>query len=419
MSACTPPLSESMQGQQDLLRVLRAAVNGVVADAAPVNWPQVFLLARPHHLDAYLFSSVNAWPLDRRPPPWTLALWKQALIARAVAAVRTHEQLAAILTSLKRAGVPAIPLKGAWLAEHVYEDIVHRPMSDIDLLVRPEDVDAAARALAAAGYITTHDDVPGGWSKDRIFRHPGERTGVELHWQIWHPNHGLLPPQDMSRLWSSATPAKVAGVEVPVLPPAMHLVYLTYHIQAHQWRFPARAHLDLVLLGRRHVHALSTDALAAEARAWGLGFRAPFVWRVAHDICGAEPPAALSGWIAGDVDGVRQERRAALAVALSACSSPVTMSRLLCEYRKASWWRRMVLGIKALRLSPDNLRYAYPMAMRRGGLAGGYVARLGDLVSRRMRDLMPTGRRRRVVASAVEDMADRLRLERWLKTQEK
>jgi hypothetical protein len=66
----------------------------------------------------------------------------------------------------------------------------------------------------------------------------------------------------------------------------------------------------------------------------------------------------------------------------------------------------------------DALRTAYPRATRRFGLAGGYTARLADLLRRRARDVLPAGRRGAAVDAAAADMAARLRLDRWLRAQE-
>jgi hypothetical protein len=406
-------------GVAGLRRVLRAVVvSGEALDAAPVAWPDVWQQACLHDLDAYLFPAVRVWPDGLRPPPPLLERAQQAFRARAVAAVRTNRQLGALLGALRAAGVAAIPLKGSWLAEQVYDDIVCRPMNDIDVLVRPADAAAAGHALEAAGYVATDAGIPDGWSKERHFRHPRERVGVELQWHVWHSTHSFLRPPDVERLWSSASRAVIAGVEVPVLAPAAHAVYLIYHLLAHQWRFPARAHLDLVLLGRRHAQALSVEALAAEARAWGLGFSAPFVWRVAHDLCGVEPVASLANWAPGDAAWMRAERRAALALALPENPWRVEMSQRLCEFRMAPWWRRLALGAQMIVLSPESLRHAHPVAMRYGGLPGGYAARAWDLAVRRTRDLLPVGWRRAAVAAAGDDMAARLRLDRWLQAQE-
>ena len=417
MSGGSEYISSPAAETADLRRVLQAVLGSRVIGEPPVDWGRILPQARRHQLDAFLFENVAAWPAGLGPSADVLREWTRLQRVRTAAAVRMREQRATLLAALQSAGVSAMPLKGIWLAEHVYADIVQRPMGDMDLLIRPEQLDAAQHVMSALGYAAAKENRPGEWGKERLFRHPAWRCGVEIQWTLWHPAHGLAPELDLARLWNAAETGRLSGVDVPLLPPAAHLVYLAYHLQAHQWLFPARAHLDLVLLGRRFASSLSVAALDAEARAWGLGFRAPFVWRVAHDLCGVEPPPALAAWTR-PLEACVAERRAALAVALPEAGQVVAMSRLLSEFRQVSWWRRAAVGLRAILIPPAKIRHTYPAATRRGGLAGGYAARATDLVRRRMRDAFPVGACRQRVDRSADDMASRVRLESWLKEQE-
>lgn len=50
-----------------------------------------------------------------------------------------YRQMSAILQCFQSENIPVIPLKGLYLAEHVYRNIGVRPMGDVDVLVRQED----------------------------------------------------------------------------------------------------------------------------------------------------------------------------------------------------------------------------------------------------------------------------------------
>ncbi len=63
---------------------------------------------------------------------------------------QTHE-LSRLLKAFDEAGVPVMLLKGAALTLCLYEETGLRPMSDVDLLVRPAEVDAAMRVLRETG----------------------------------------------------------------------------------------------------------------------------------------------------------------------------------------------------------------------------------------------------------------------------
>jgi hypothetical protein len=75
--------------------------------------------------------------------------------ADAAAELLRAAEIRSMLADLAHAGIKPILLKGTPLAYSVYDTPACRPRSDTDLLVRPEDVDAARRVMAARGYSAT------------------------------------------------------------------------------------------------------------------------------------------------------------------------------------------------------------------------------------------------------------------------
>ena len=75
---------------------------------------------------------------------------------RAIATWAWHEEslvsLRRALDVLDAAGVPALVVKGMVLAYLLYDDVARRPMTDVNLRVRPRDFVRAARAMRAAGF---------------------------------------------------------------------------------------------------------------------------------------------------------------------------------------------------------------------------------------------------------------------------
>jgi hypothetical protein len=60
--------------------------------------------------------------------------------------------LGAVLRVLEAKAIPALPIKGVLLARDLYDDPSERPLSDVDLLLRPRDFVAALRAAREAGF---------------------------------------------------------------------------------------------------------------------------------------------------------------------------------------------------------------------------------------------------------------------------
>ncbi len=92
-------------------------------------------------------SSRHSLPLA----PTVAARLERRATAVAARNLQLNTELERILHVLNRANIPVILLKGAALNLTLYPRLDLRPMSDLDLLVRPQDADRAVRALTEQG----------------------------------------------------------------------------------------------------------------------------------------------------------------------------------------------------------------------------------------------------------------------------
>jgi hypothetical protein len=98
---------------------------------------------------------VDAAALMARLPPSLRARVEQPRVQRLGTLARNlsiAEHTREILDAAGAAAVPMLPLKGALLAHTIYEDPGLRPMRDVDLLVRPRDLERAIALLARLGF---------------------------------------------------------------------------------------------------------------------------------------------------------------------------------------------------------------------------------------------------------------------------
>jgi len=203
-------------------------------------------------LDAAL-GAAPGWPEPVR------AGLRAAHRAALVRGVRQLDLARRALGLLEQAGVRALPLKGAALAEALYDSVAERPMGDVDVLVL-DDWPRATRALAEAGFVEDE-------RADHAWSLADPLTGgvLELH-------HGLascprLFPVDADGLWSRSRPA--AG-QVPRVPSSEDLlVQLCLHMAfQHGLVLPLVHHLDILrLLSRTPPRPGPTLAIAEAARA--------------------------------------------------------------------------------------------------------------------------------------------------------
>ena len=125
--------------------------------------------------------------------------------------------------------LPVCPLKGIYLLDTVYaRDPEHRPLTDLDLLVRPEDAEQAARRLSdTLGLDTPTASTPS--------RHPWLARTLSDGSTIVDLHTTLSPVHAEAGAWSALAPqpARIHGRRAYVLDDATTLVHLVTHLVRH------------------------------------------------------------------------------------------------------------------------------------------------------------------------------------------
>jgi len=176
-----------------------------VPDWSDYEWTVARAVAAVHGISPLLARSLQ-W---QGPSTWTRFLEEQ----RAHTAAR-HSRIQALLGSIHQrardASVAATALKGAALHELGLYAAGDRPMADVDLLVRPIDVERMAALLVSLGFRQS-----GVTWKERIFTHVDEHAPaafgehsnnslkIELHericerlpWRLTDASEFIFPPQ--------------------------------------------------------------------------------------------------------------------------------------------------------------------------------------------------------------------------------
>lgn len=126
-------------------RLTALALSAIDAD----GWQQLLRMVGRHRL-----GPVLRWRLRNAPragiPVALLTRLDQRYRRAAHASVKRQRDLVLLFRTLDEAGIPAVALKGAWLAWHAYPQPALRLMRDLDVLV-PE-----AQALRAFEWLLAH-----------------------------------------------------------------------------------------------------------------------------------------------------------------------------------------------------------------------------------------------------------------------
>jgi len=224
---------------------------------------------------------------------------------------RLAADVALVGDALAAAGIPYALLKGLGPAGRLYDPPAARPAADIDLLVRPGDVDAVARVLTSLGYEEDHRT----WRHrvyvrpdnaavvDRRGEHPDNPRPVEVHDWLGEAFRGIT--------WdfTAAVALDHPGTELPAATAMAHLAaHATADALGRRLRLIQLA--DLARLARRMGEADWEDL----AGLGGSRYAARFVWpalALADRVVGARiPMQEPTGIVEAMGHAVRPELRA-------------------------------------------------------------------------------------------------------------
>ncbi len=214
----------------------------------------------------------------RKPAPMSMssviALTADAArLAGAMRNVRLMHALAELAGAFERAGVELMVLKGAALQVLVYERPDERAMCDLDLMVRPRDLDRALAVMQQAGWrrsqVLMRDDFfPRFYYEAEFTRGTAAPVTVDLHIRPFRTLRYARTVSD-DALWDSARSLSLGGASVRVPDHAGMLLHLAVHWAIHgcggvKWR------VDLWRYVERYGGEMDWGRLVRDARAWRL-----------------------------------------------------------------------------------------------------------------------------------------------------
>jgi len=206
--------------QQRLLHMSAAGIGSPqdVADLAAGDWARLLVMARRHRLGPLLHWRLGEDPLAKGvPKPFAEAIAANfAKHSRRVAELQA--EVSRIQRIMRENEIPAVFLRGAFLAFHVYRQPGLRPLRDLDVLVPEEEAQAASNALR-----TSMLRRPG-----RPADQPGLRIDVEFHTRLMDQSRRFDPAFDAGT-WNRLISRVVAEEEVWYLSPEDQLLHLVQH----------------------------------------------------------------------------------------------------------------------------------------------------------------------------------------------
>jgi Uncharacterised nucleotidyltransferase len=267
------------------------------ASGARIDWQRPADLACQNRVGPLVYSTLRHVPLPTEARP-ALEILKSAYVATAARNAVLFRELKAVLEALAAERIPVIVLKGAALAELVYAERALRPMADIDLLIRKEDLEEAERRLRSVGYEEIHDPRARQELRARhhhwIFRNarPGaSEIPIELHWNLDPPRRPAA--WDIPALFERAEAASIAGVDALVLSPEDFLLHLCLHLCRHRFNGGVIALCDIAAFISSYGGRLDWTRFERLAAAGGASRYASIPLHLAAELMGADVPTPV------------------------------------------------------------------------------------------------------------------------------
>jgi len=158
-----------------------------------INWNRLYALAERHRLKPFLYRSLRQ--IAPAPESFIAALKQDCQVTTTDNLLKIH-QYHSVATLLADNGIGHLPLKGIYLAEHVYPDSGLRISGDIDILVKNRDVFATIDLLQKHQYhLSEKQELQWQQGEERILADLYEvslfkpffnnsQFDIDMHWQI-------------------------------------------------------------------------------------------------------------------------------------------------------------------------------------------------------------------------------------------
>ena len=312
-----------------------------------VDWERLVPLAHHHGLVPPLYRRLSTEMAATHSPG--LEALRRKDQSNTHRALWLTVELLHICRHLQARGLEVLPYKGPVLAEALYGNVALRQFSDLDLLIRSDDLPRIKVALAELGYApglrlaqaAERDYLKSGY--EYTFDGARGRNLLEIKWQVLPRFYAI--GFDVSDFFHRAAVVTIEGQKLHTLCDQDLMLVLCVHAAKHCWRQISWLS-DIVRLARSQ--ALDWVALRAEAERLGITRIVTLTFLLAHKLLGAELPPQLEVEKDAATEGLAQRVLQLIVADEEFDPETVAYFRLMTDLRErrrdrvSFWWRLLV-----------------------------------------------------------------------------
>lgn len=248
------------------LALLSAGLRELPAEQVPeltaAQWRELFSLAQAHKVLTLILAPVYP-QLSQTDPALAAGLKGQVRQQIIAQTLRTAEFLE-LYRALEEAGVTPLVVKGI-VCRQLYPKPDHRPSSDEDLLILPEQFGLCHRTLEAQGMAAAS-----GEAYEVPYRRPDSPLYIELHKQLFPPKFGTDSEFNgfFRDAFRNAVMQEVPDGRVRTMCPTDHMTYLLFHAFKHFLHsgFGIRQICDIALFAHHHNERIDWERVLSSCR---------------------------------------------------------------------------------------------------------------------------------------------------------
>ena len=218
-----------------------AMLNDVLCDG--LDWSLIKDISSRFGIQSLLFKHLSREKYSHCVPNEVMKLFKDDYHLQSLKSFIIHSEIKKIQRLMNKYNIPVILLKGAALAEWVYGDIALRPMSDIDILCKREDIQFVQDKFIDWGFkqqkqheeryhSTLHIKYLTGSCKHLPTFYKPNLPGVEVHYDIFPGVYNDLA--EMDKVWETRAIAFDSdGLQTNCLLLEYQILHLLIHLYRH------------------------------------------------------------------------------------------------------------------------------------------------------------------------------------------
>ena len=224
--------------RKSMSEIVMSRVKHLIAE--PLQWKQIVDSALSENIAPLLYYNLKNFGEANLVPQETMDKLKKAYYANLARNMYLFSELRRILEAFNNREVDTMVLKGAALANTVYDDIALRYMVDIDILVKQEDLPYVKGIMTDLDYTVNAEVRSEEWYNKKHgfhlapFKHNKKSIPIEVHWGISKKSFNI----DITKWWKRTRKVEfdnytvfIPSAEDMLLHLCLHLHHQNYNVR--------------------------------------------------------------------------------------------------------------------------------------------------------------------------------------------